>query len=168
MIILGVDCGFATTGWSIVEKDVTSRNGFKLIDFGSIQTNSKMDFSDRLGVLYEGITDIITRHKPDEVALESLFYFKNQKTVINVGQARGVILLAAKHKNVKVTNYNPLQVKISVTGYGRAEKKQVQKMIQMIFGLKEIPKPDDAADAIAIAVCHLNSLRIKSKNKKMM
>lgn len=161
MRILGIDAGFAITGWSIVEKDLKSVNGYKLIDYGAFETSSKDEYVHRLELLYEGISKIIEEYEPDQAAVEALFYFKNQKTVINVSQARGVILLAARHKSVPTFDYTPLQVKTSVTGYGRAEKKQVQKMVQMIFGLKEIPKPDDAADAVAIAVCHLNSLRVR-------
>lgn len=159
MKVLGIDVGFATTGWSIIEKDGFSKNGMKLVDYGVILTDSKTPFEERLLQLFNGLCNIIDQHSPDQMAVESIFYFKNQKTVINVSQARGVILLAGKIKNIDTFNYTPLQVKTSVTGYGRAEKKQVQKMIQMIFGLKEVPKPDDAADAVAIAVCHISSYR---------
>lgn len=159
MKVLGIDAGFATTGWSIVEKDNFSKNGMKLIDFGVILTDSKAPFEERLLQLFNSLCSIIDQYNPDHMAVESIFYFKNQKTVINVSQARGVILLAGKIKNVETFNYTPLQVKTSVTGYGRAEKKQVQKMIQMVFGLKEAPKPDDAADAVAIATCHISSYR---------
>lgn len=166
MKVLGIDAGFATTGWSIIEKDGFSKNGMKLVDYGVILTDSKTPFGERLLQLFNDLCSIIDQHNPDHMAVESIFFFKNQKTVINVSQARGVILLAGKIKNKATFDYTPLQVKTSVTGYGRAEKKQVQKMIQMIFGLKEVPKPDDAADAVAIAVCHISSYRSSNLTTK--
>lgn len=156
MKVLGIDVGFAITGWSIVEKE---RGGLTISDFGVITTSSKETLPARLCEIYSGVKYIIKKYKPDCCAVESLFYFKNQKTVIDVAQVRGVILLAAQEKKLDIFNYTPLQVKIAVTGYGRAEKKQVQEMVKNIFKLTAIPKPDDAADAIAVSICHLNSIK---------
>jgi crossover junction endodeoxyribonuclease RuvC len=159
MLILGIDVGLATTGWSILKKDPTFKNGMDLVEYGVILTSSKLDLGKRLKMIYERVLELIKQYKPDVMAVESIFYFKNQKTIIDVSQVRGVLLLAAEVSNIPVFNYTPLQVKTAVTGYGRAEKKQVQSMIKVIFSLKEIPEPDDAADAIAVSVCHCNTYR---------
>lgn len=161
MRVLGIDVGFAITGWSIVEKDSSYKNGMKLIEYGAIFTTPDNSFEERLHILFTDLNRIIVEFKPDHIAIESLFYFKNQKTVISVAQARGVILLSAQLNKLEIFNYTPLQVKTSITGYGRADKSQIQKMVKMVFGLKEAPKPDDVADAVAIAYCHLNTIRIK-------
>jgi crossover junction endodeoxyribonuclease RuvC len=158
-IILGVDVGIATTGWSIVRKDSTTNFKGDLIDCGAIITKSEDLISLRLKQLYDGLIEVIETHNPTTMAVESIFYFKNQKTIINVSQARGVILLAGESKGLPIFNYTPLQVKTSVTGYGRADKKQIQKMVKLIYGLKAEPKPDDVADAIAVATCHLSTVR---------
>lgn len=155
--VLGIDVGTAITGWSIVDYDLQARNRMKLIDYGAVITEAGEQMPDRLGQIYLGLLHIIGTYNPTETAVESLFYFKNQTTVMTVSQARGVILLAAQQSGLEIFEYTPLQVKSAVTGYGRAEKKQVQAMVKSIMGMKEIPKPDDAADAIAIAICHLNS-----------
>lgn len=155
--IIGIDTGFATTGWAIARKNHEFKNNIELVDFGCVETSKTRSDSLRLLDLYKELGEIIEKYKPDIMAIESLFFFKNQKTVIKVAQARGVILLAASNSNLPVYDYTPLQVKTSVTGYGRAEKSQVQRMVQMIYGLKELPKPDDAADAIAVATCHINT-----------
>jgi crossover junction endodeoxyribonuclease RuvC len=115
--------------------------------------------SERLKKLFEEIVKIIKMYKPNCVAIESLFFFNNQKTVISVGQARGVLILAAAQKNLPIFDYTPLQVKQAVSGYGKASKVQVQKMVKLILNLEELPKPDDAADALAISICHLNTKR---------
>lgn len=152
--ILGIDVGIATTGWSIVKKNLGSKKPH-LIACGAVITKPDTSPEIRLKQIYENINNVIEEYKPEVCAVESLFYFKNQKTVIGVGQARGVLLLSASMNNLEVFSYTPLQVKISVAGYGRADKKQVQKMVQQIYGLTEIPKPDDVADAIAVSTCHL-------------
>lgn len=152
--ILGIDVGIATTGWSIVKKNECSKKPM-LIACGVVITKPATSPEIRLREIYENICDVIKTYEPEVCAVESLFYFKNQKTVIGVGQARGVLLLAASMNNLEVFSYTPLQVKISVAGYGRADKKQVQKMVQAIYGLSEAPKPDDIADAIAVSTCHL-------------
>lgn len=154
MRVLGIDPGTAIVGFSILDFE---NNKFKVVDFGCIFTDKDMLMEDRLCKIYSELSEIIDKYKPDEMAIEELFYFKNNKTVISVGQARGVIVLCGRQKNLKINHYTPLQVKTGITGYGKAEKKQIQLMVQRILGLKEIPKPDDAADALAIAITHINS-----------
>ncbi len=154
MKVLGIDIGTAITGWSVVEN---IGSNYKVFDYGVIKTTPDFLMSERLRVIFESINEIITKFKPNVVAVEDLFYFKNQKTVIKVGQARGVVLLAGALAGLEVIDFTPLQIKQAVTGYGRAEKKQVQEMVRMILSLKEIPKPDDAADALAVSICYLNS-----------
>lgn len=158
MKVMGIDVGYAITGWSILEKNSNYKNNLNLVDFGAITTTMDQAFSDRLRDLYLGLDKLIKLHNPTHIAIESLFYFKNKKTVINVAQARGVILLVSNLNNLEIFDYTPLQVKTSVTSYGRADKVQVQKMVKLIFGLNEsAPKLDDVSDAIAIAYCHINS-----------
>lgn len=156
MIILGIDPGTATTGWGLVEKEGPK---YTLIDFGCVKTPAKMPLHDRLDQIFDEISDLIKKYKPDHAAVEELFFAANSKTAIAVGQARGVILLAAKKNCVSVFEYTPLQVKMAICGYGRAEKMQVQKMVKTLLSLSDIPKPDDAADALAIAICHAQSYR---------
>ena len=155
MRILGIDPGTAIVGFSILDFE---NNKFKVIDFGCIYTDKDMPTEDRLCKIYSELSEIIKKYQPSEMAIEELFYFKNNKTVISVGQARGVIILCGRQNNLKINHYTPLQVKTGITGYGKAEKKQIQLMVQRILGLKEIPKPDDAADALAIAITHINSM----------
>lgn len=151
--ILGIDPGTAITGWAILEEN---KGVIKAIDYGCITTSKKCCDEDRLMEIAHDLSEIIKKYKPTEAAVESLFFFKNQKTVITVAQARGVILLTLTQKSVKVGSYTPLQVKQALTGYGKAEKAQMQYMTKEILGLKALPKPDDVADAIAIAVCHIH------------
>jgi crossover junction endodeoxyribonuclease RuvC len=155
-LILGIDVGIAITGWAILNSE---KNIVHLKDYGAIITESKLSIQDRLSKLYDGLDEIIRAYKPTDLAVESLFYFKNKKTIINVGQARGVILLAGAKNNLSVFHYTPLQVKIAVTGYGRASKIQIQNMVKSIFKLSEVPKPDDVADAIAVGYCHISSAK---------
>lgn len=156
MKILGIDPGTAIVGFSIIELENSS---LKLLDYGCIYTDKNLSMNDRLLIIFNELEKIINKYSPDHMAIEELFYFKNNKTVISVGEARGVILLAGKKNNLSIYEYTPLQVKIGITGYGKADKKQVQLMVKTILKLKEIPKPDDAADAIAIAITHINSLK---------
>lgn len=156
MRILGIDPGTAIVGYSIVDYE---DGKISLIDYGCIYTEKQDDMSLRLEQIYNKLETLINLYKPDHMAIEELFFFKNQKTIITVAQARGVILLKAKISGMEVFSYTPLQVKTSMTGYGRATKKQVQEMIKLILKLDEIPKPDDAADAIAIAINHINNIR---------
>lgn len=158
--IMGIDVGFAINGWSIIDKSPEYKNGMNLVDFGAITTEAGGRIENRLMRVYDDLDELIKRYTPDIMAVENLFFSNNQKTAIDVAQMRGVILLAGEQNGLEVFGYTPLQVKTSVTGYGKADKKQVQKMVKMIFGLKEIPKPDDAADAVAVGLCHLNSMSL--------
>jgi len=152
--VLGVDPGTATVGWAVIEE----KNGNLLpVAFGHIATSKDKSEEARLFEISADLRNIIKKYKPTESGIEQLFFFKNQKTIIQVGQARGAILLTLEQNDVRIASYTPLQVKQSVTGYGKAEKRQVQLMVKNILKLKTIPKPDDTADAIAIAICHLNS-----------
>lgn len=153
MIILGIDCGIAITGWGVVEKGRVG-NKTTFIEYGAILTSKDLSIPERLLILDKELTKIIKKYSPDESAVEELFYFKNQKTVIQVAEARGVILSCLERQKIHIAEYTPLQVKQGVTSSGRADKAQVQKMVKLLLNLKEIPKPDDAADALAIALTH--------------
>lgn len=157
MIIMGIDPGFAITGYGIVKYEV---NKFSPIDYGAVTTDSSMELPKRLLLLYNGLTDIIKKFRPEAIAIEELFFNKNTKTALNVGHGRGVAVLAAAQSGIDVFEYTPLQVKQAVVGYGRAEKAQIQQMIKVILNLSEIPKPDDVADALAVAVCHGSSYKM--------
>ncbi len=159
MVILGIDPGFAITGYGVVKYE---GNKFSVIDYGAVTTESTKALSERLLILYNGLEDLIARYKPSAVAVEELFFNKNIKTALNVGHGRGVALLAAARLGVEVFEYTPLQVKQSVVGYGRAEKAQIQQMVKLILNLKAVPKPDDVADALAIAICHGHSYRMSN------
>jgi len=156
LIILGIDPGTATMGWGALKK---SKRELELIDYGVIITSPKQTTGERLLKLYKEISALIKRLKPDILVVEKLFFFKNLKTALPVSEARGVILLAIAEQKIKVIELTPLQIKMGVCGYGRADKQQVQKMIKEILGLEKIPKPDDAADAIAAALCGAYSLK---------
>ena len=132
------------------------------MDYGAVNTPASMSLENRLVRIYDGITMLINKYQPDEMAVEELFFNSNAKTAISVGQARGVILLAGAHKHIPIYEYTPLQVKQGIVGYGRADKKQIQYMVQTMLNMRETPKPDDAADALAIAICHGQS------NKNLM
>ncbi|MBT4722886.1 crossover junction endodeoxyribonuclease RuvC [Candidatus Falkowbacteria bacterium] len=149
-VILGIDPGYGRTGYGVIESE-----GSKLtsIDYGVIETSSGDEFLQRLKDLHKELQKIIKKHNPDLIAVEDLFFYNNAKTAIKVGQARGVILLTAVNANIQVHELTPLQVKQGICGYGQADKLQVQKMVKTVLNLKTIPKPDDAADALAIAVC---------------
>lgn len=151
MIILGIDPGYAIVGWGVVRYE---RARFTPLTFSAITTPAGMDFSERLHRIYTEMTTLLATHKPDAVAIEKLYFKNNKTTAIDVAQARGVILLAARQAGVEVYEYTPLQVKSAVTGYGRAEKPQVMEMTRRLLGLRQVPKPDDTADALAIAICH--------------
>lgn len=160
MIIFGLDPGIAIVGYGIIE---VIGNRVRLIDFGVIETKSDLSLPERLKIIDDKLNKLIELHNVDELAIEELFFNKNVKTVINVAQARGVEVLSFVKRGILSYEYTPLQVKQAITGYGRADKKQMQESIKMIFKLKEIPKPDDAADAIAIALCHFFSLKFKEQ-----
>lgn len=154
MIILGIDPGYAIVGWGVVDFNGTK---FKTLGYGSIQTPAGMPMIERLERIYLGMNEIIDKYKPEQMAVEELFFNTNSKTAIVVAEARGIILLSARLKGVETFEYTPLQVKSSVVGYGRAEKKQVITMVTSMLNLPAPPKPDDTADALAIAVCHGHS-----------
>lgn len=162
MIILGIDPGIAKVGYSILQ---CTGNNFKPIEYGCIVTSSKLIFPERLKIIYDDLIQIIEKYNPKELAIEQLFFNKNVKTAMDVGHARGVEVLAAVNKNLDIYEYTPLQIKQAVVGYGRADKNQVQQMVKMLLNLKEIPKPDDAADALAVAICHGSSLKFKENFK---
>lgn len=153
-IILGIDPGIADTGFGVVETDA---NTLRCIDYGSIKTKAGLDLADRLEVLHKELTKIIKKYQPNLISVEQLFFCKNVKTALVVGQARGVVLLTAKQIKTPLVEFTPLQVKQAVSAYGKADKSQVQKMVKLLLGLKEIPKPDDAADALAVAICGANN-----------
>lgn len=151
MRILGIDPGYAIVGFGVLEYD-----GYKFtpVHFGAITTEAKTDFNMRLKIIFDDMNTVISTFKPEVMAIEKLFFNTNQKTGIDVAQARGVTLLAATNAGIPIYEYTPLQVKQSVVGYGRAEKLQVMEMTRRILGLACVPKPDDTADALAIAICH--------------
>ena len=154
MIIMGIDPGLAIVGWGIIE---TSRGNSRPIAYGCIRTPAHTDIEERLLIIERDLTEIIERYKPDEMAIEELFFNTNITTGIAVSEARGVILLTAHKNGVKINEYTPLQVKQAVVGYGKAEKQQVIAMVTSLLKLPAPPKPDDTADAIAIALCHAQS-----------
>lgn len=150
MKILGIDPGTATTGFGVIEKN---KGKLTMIDCGVISTHKDLPMPERLSILFDDVQELIKHHGPDAVAVEQLFFARNVTTALTVGQARGIVLLAAQRAKLPISEFTPLQVKQSVTGYGQATKKQVQEMVKRILDLKAIPKPDDAADALAIAIC---------------
>lgn len=160
MVILGIDPGTATTGFGIIKQN---KNQPELVDFGVISTDKNFTDSERLKILGDDIHQLIKKHKPDAIGVEKLFFTTNQKTAMSVSQARGVILFVCQKAGVPILEFTPLQVKSYVCGYGKADKKQVQYMVQKTFKLKTPPKPDDAADALAVAMCagHFHSKKYK-------
>ncbi|MDO4542337.1 MAG: crossover junction endodeoxyribonuclease RuvC [Bacillota bacterium] len=151
MTILGIDPGTAICGYGVVKKD---NYRFSLVDYGVVNTPATMALEDRLVRIYDGIRELIRKYSPEEMAVEELFFNNNAKTALSVGHARGVVLLAGAHSSVPIFEYTPLQVKQGIVGYGRADKKQVQFMVKTMLNMSDIPRPDDAADALAIAICH--------------
>lgn len=151
MRILGIDPGYAIIGWGVVDYE---RGRFLPVDFGAVTTPAGMPFGKRLQLIHDGIAQILQVHHPDVLAIEKLYFQNNKTTAIEVAEARGVILLAAENAGVPVFEYTPLQVKSAVTGYGQAQKPQVMEMTRRLLRLKQVPKPDDTADALAIAICH--------------
>ena len=156
MIILGVDPGIATVGYGMVEY---SGNRFLSSDHGAILTPARTDLEDRLNSIYDELCRLIVYYKAENMAVEELFFNTNVKTAIHVAHGRGVILLAGKKMGVPTFEYTPLQVKQAVVGYGRAEKQQVRAMVRMLLNLQKTPRPDDAADALALAICHAHTIR---------
>lgn len=160
MRILGIDPGFAITGYSIIDY---IGNKFNLIESGAVTTKAGEPFPERLSKLYTDINLIIDQYKPEAISVEELFFNNNVKTAINVAQARGIILVAGCQKNIPTYEYTPLQVKQAVVGYGRADKIQVQKMVKTILKVEKLPKLDDITDSMAIAICHAHSAKFAQK-----
>lgn len=154
MRIIGIDPGYAIIGWSVIESDLS------IVDYGTITTSSKEPFDTRLLSLYQQFGEIIERYSPQVAAMERLFFQRNTTTAMDVARAIGAIILTLKMSNIDIFEYTPTQVKQALTGYGKADKQQMQVMVQKLFSLNEIPRPDDAADALAIAACHSCSGRI--------
>ncbi len=163
MVILGIDPGLAIVGYGVIAYD-----GYhmRLVDYGAVYTPAGMRLPERLDILSHGMASLIERFKPDSVAFEELFFARNVKTAIDVAQARGVCVAAAYRLNKSLYEYTPLQVKQAVTGYGRADKRQVQAMVKTILGIDAIPRPDDAADAVAVAICHAQTVNYRSLHAK--
>jgi crossover junction endodeoxyribonuclease RuvC len=158
-IILGIDPGFGRMGYGVVIKD--KKGEWKALGYGCVETSAKHSFIERIAEIHKELLKIIEKYKPTRMAVEELFFFKNVKTAIEVGQARGVILLTGVESSLEIDEFTPLQVKQAITGYGRAEKNQMQKIVATILGMKEKIKSDDAADALAVALCAGQSLWIK-------
>ncbi|HVM31457.1 MAG TPA: crossover junction endodeoxyribonuclease RuvC [Candidatus Limnocylindrales bacterium] len=157
MIVLGVDPGTAATGYGIVER---SGNRLRMIDFGCLETTPAQQLAERLMEIHRAMTELIDEHRPQLLGVERLFFNRNVQTAFAVGQARGVVLLAAAQAGLPVFEYGPHEVKMAVTGYGRADKGQVQRMVQAVLGMDALPRPDDAADALAVAICTAHSQRV--------
>lgn len=162
MKILGIDPGTATVGWGIIEE---TKGKPKVVAYGHIATDKTLPMPKRLQVIRDDLTALIQQYHPDRAAVEELFFFNNQKTVISVAEARGIILLTFADFSLSIAEYTPLEVKQSLTNYGRADKTQMQLMVQKLLGLTHIPKPDDAADALAIALCHLARYRVEQSGR---
>ncbi len=165
MKILGVDPGLAEIGYGVVEED---GNSLSQIEFGLLRTSSEKSDLERLNIVFEELTKIIKRLEPEQMAVEELFFNKNAKTAIRVGQARGVILLAGSRAGIPVFEYTPLEVKQAVVGHGRAEKMQVQQMVKTLLGLAEIPASEDAADALAVSICHCHTESTRNSWSEML
>jgi crossover junction endodeoxyribonuclease RuvC len=160
MLVIGIDPGTATTGYGLVREE---QNGaLKMVDFGVIQTSAKMPMPQRLRQLYRELKQITLLHRPDSGAVEKLFFQKNVRTAISVGQGRGVAILALAEAEIEIAEYSPSEIKQSIAGYGGADKGQMQYMVKALLNLDEIPQPDDAADALAVAVCHIHYARFKA------
>lgn len=159
MRIIGIDPGYAIIGYGVLDY---VGNEFSVVGFGAITTKAGTPFELRLKDIFDDMSAILDKYMPDEMGIEKLFFNTNQKTVIDVAQARGVTLLPAIQRGIKISEYTPLQVKQAVVGYGRAEKKQVQELTRSILGLTEVPKPDDTADALALAITHGHSAHSKN------
>lgn len=160
MRVLGIDCGTSSTGYGVVETD---GSGYRLIHYGAIRTSRSTPFAQRLHKIHSELARLVVRYRPDAVAIEEVFYSLNAKSAIKLGHVRGVAMLAAAAAGVPVSEYSPLAVKSAVVGMGRAEKEQVQQMVKVLLGLRERPEPHDAADALAVAICHINTATTRQK-----
>ena len=157
MRILGIDPGYAIVGYGVIDYD--NYDSFHVAAYGAITTEPNMSFEKRLEKIYDDLNYVINRTHPEVLAIEKLYFTNNKTTGIGVGEARGVILLCASQFGLPVYEYTPNEIKLSVTGYGKAEKKQVMELTKYLLGLKEVPKPDDTADALAVAICHAHTTR---------
>jgi crossover junction endodeoxyribonuclease RuvC len=157
VFVLGIDPGTAITGYGLVRED---EQGLSLVDYGVITTPAGQPLPQRLQTIYQGLTDVAREHQPQAAAVEELFFSRNVRTALSVGHARGVTLLALADAGLPVHEYKPLEVKQAIAGYGGADKQQVQQMVRMLLHLDFVPRPDDAADAVAVAVCHIHSARM--------
>ena len=160
MLAIGIDPGTAITGYGVIQEG--SDGNLTVVDYGSIETSATDSMPERLQQMYLQLKELINLHQPESGAVEKLFFARNVRTALTVGQARGVALLALAEAGVSLAEYTPNEVKQAVAGYGGADKSQVQKMVQALLGLEEIPQPDDAADALAVAICHLHSSRLRN------
>ena len=157
MLVLGIDPGTAITGYGLVREDGA---GLTLVDYGVITTAAGQPLAERLQAIYQGLSDVAREHQPQEAAVEELFFSRNARTALSVGHARGVTLLALADAGLAIHEYKPLEIKQAITGYGGAGKQQVQEMVRLLLNLDHVPQPDDAADAVAVAVCHIHSARM--------
>ncbi len=164
MLVLGIDPGTAITGYGLVREE--QDGSLVAVGHGVITTSSKLLMPDRLSIIYKELNEIIRLHRPDSSAVEKLFFAKNVKTGITVGQGRGVVLLSLAQAEIPIAEYAPVEIKQAVVGYGAADKRQIQEMVRMLLNLDEIPKPDDAADGLAIAICHLHSAKLQEIYQK--
>ncbi len=161
MRALGIDPGTAITGWGVVEQGDDGHE-LSLVAYGAVTTPAKTPLPSRLNTIYDGLTEVIQTHQPNTSAIEILFFSRNTTTAMSVGHARGVSMLALTKAGLPIMEYKPLEIKQAVVGYGGADKGQVQRLVQMLLNLDDIPRPDDAADALALAICHLHSVRLQS------
>jgi crossover junction endodeoxyribonuclease RuvC len=157
MRVLGIDPGTATTGYGVVEE---AKGKLQALAFGAIRTPAKQPLPARLQSIYRGVRDLVTEWDPSQAAVEELFFSSNARTAMSVGQARGVTLLALADAGLPIAEYTPLTIKQAVTGYGSADKAQIQEMVRLLLEMDQTPRPDDAADALAVAICHLNSAKL--------
>ena len=162
MLVLGIDPGTAITGYGLVREDEA---GLTLVDYGVITTAAGQPLAVRLQAIYQGLADVARKHQPQQAAVEELFFSRNARTALSVGHARGVTLLALADAGLAIHEYKPLEIKQAITGYGGAGKQQVQEMVRLLLNLDHVPQPDDAADAVAVAVCHLHSARMAAAIK---
>jgi len=163
MRILGIDPGLAITGWAVVDFD--KKGNIDLVDFGAILTEKEVEVKDRLKDIYNDMHELLDKFKPEICGIETLLFYNNAKTAIVVGEARGVVLLTLSEENLLVYEFTPLQVKSSITGYGKATKKQVQENVKTICKLDSLPKPDDAADAVAVAIACFDRMKMENLMK---
>ena len=160
MLVIGIDPGTATTGYGLVSEE--QDGSLKAVEYGAIVTPPDLPMPQRLRQLYQRMSEIVILHRPDCGAMEKLFFQRNVSTAISVGQGRGVAMLALAEVNLDVAEYTPMEVKQAVAGYGGADKRQVGEMVRALLGLEAVPQPDDAADALAVAICHLHSAKMKA------